>query len=196
MYKPPFELLSAAKELAKLDPKQINHAMLIDVATRVSPELDLMLGGKRSGFSYAGNLFVQLHADLIGESVPSVVEDLNTLCLAAGVCFQSFTVETFANGKTRRAIPDQPGMSRFLSRVKAPTPETAQEFGNLVLLAIVLYAREAGLLPQDVTIITDYHEEACEKDAGDLYCFKTTKGKSVHRTLSFTVLGKGLHLSF
>ncbi|HMF34802.1 MAG TPA: hypothetical protein VKK79_25500 [Candidatus Lokiarchaeia archaeon] len=142
MNKSPFELLGAAKELAKLDPKQINHGMLIDVATHVSPELDQLLGAKRSGFSYAGNQFVQLDADLVGASVPSVVEDLNTLCLDAGVCFQFFTVETFANGKTRRAIPDQPGMPRFLARAKTPTPETAQEFGNLVLLAIVLYARD------------------------------------------------------
>jgi hypothetical protein len=196
MNKSPFELLGAAKELAKLDPKQINHAMLIDIATHVSPELDRLLGAKRSGFSYAGNLFVQLYADLVGASVPSVVEDLNTFCIDAGICFQSYTVETFTNGKTRRAIPDQPGMSRFLARVKAPTPETAQEFGNLVLLAIVLYARDADLLPSDVDIIADYHDEACEMDANDPYCFKTKKGKAVHRTLSFTVLGKDLHLSF
>ncbi len=196
MHNFPIVLLSAAKELAKLDPKQINHAMLIDVATHVSPELDRLLGAKRSGFSYAGNLFVQLYADLVGASVPSVVEDLNRLCLEAGVCFQSYTIETFANGKSRRAVPDQPGMSRFLARVKTPAPKTAQEFGNLVLLAIVLYARDAGLLSPDVDIIADYRDEACEKDPDDPYCFKTQKGKAIHRTLSFMVLGKGLHLSF
>ena len=50
-----------------------------------------------------------------------------------------------------------------------------------------------NLLTTDLKLIADYTDTSCKKDKQDPYCFGTKKGKSVHRTLSFSIIAGDLH---
>jgi hypothetical protein len=179
-------------ELAKIDPKQVNHELLLEVVDHLSPLLGAALREKRSGFQGAAYLYVQLYEDLVGLSHGQCTGDLNTLFKSAGRSFQKLGKPVFSNGKTRRAVPDQPAMSRFLQQLQA-TGKT-EEFGNLVLHALLCYVKGQGLLSHEVTLIADYVVEACQKDRNDPYCFGTQKGKAKHKTLAFSIIAGGIHL--
>jgi hypothetical protein len=45
-----------------------------------------------------------------------------------------------------------------------------------------------------VTLIADYHDERCRKNKADSFCFGTKEGKTVHRTLTFSMISGDLHL--
>ena len=167
--------------LVKNDPKQVNHALLFELAQQFAPLLEGVLTAKRSGYEPEVYLYVQLYQAITQLSYENFTDDLDTLFKSAGLAFQKSGIKVFANGKERRAVPDQPQMSRFLQDLD----ETGKVeiFGNLVFHALLLYLFKQGLLHATVTLIADYVMELCHKNKEDPYCFGTKQGKTKHKTL-------------
>lgn len=179
-------------DLVKNDPNPMNHALLFELVDQFAPLLEGVLPAQRSGYELDAYLYVQLYQAITQLSHAKFTDDLDTLFKIAGLSFQKTGKTVFANGKERRAVPDQPKMSRFLQDLD----ETGkvEEFGNLLFRALLLYLSKQGLLRTTVTLIADYVMEPCQKNKDDPYCCGTKQGKTKHKTLVFSIISGGLHV--
>ena len=89
-------------------------------------------------------------------------------------------------------MPDQPTLTRFSQSLAEQ--KLGEEFTNILLWTQFLYMIKIKMIGDDLTLIADYHDEPCKKNIDDPYCFGTQKGKSVHRTLVFSIISKDLHM--
>ena len=112
-------------------------------------------------------------------------------CKDKNISFQEYETFRFSNNKERRFFPDQPSLSRHLKRLD--TLGCTEEFWNLVLLTHLLYLKEIKLLQKDVKLIADYTETPCKKNPSDPYCFGRKEGKTVHKTLTFSLISGELY---
>ncbi len=186
------DLLPVLEELAKIAPSEVNHALLLEVVGRIMIQLQTVLPPKRGGFTCDGYLYVALYQDLTQLAYQKCCPALDSWCTRAGLYFQKVNAKKFANGKHRRAVPDQPAMSRFLAAMTELG--LAEEFSNALLLGTFLYAKALGLVGGDLTLIADYVKESCQKNKDDPFCFGSKSGKSFHKTLTFSIISKGLHI--
>jgi len=153
-----------------------------------------LLPEKRSG--YASDVFVLFQACVeLGQQSPEhMAEWLNNTCKEKGHSFHAFHTTMFSNGKERRYFPDQSALSRHLMDVA--TAGKTEEFWNIVHLAHFLLLRKLELVKNDLKMIADIHDEPCKKDKSDPYCFGQKEGKTVHKTLVFSVISGELHQVF
>lgn len=179
-------------DLVKNDPNLVNHPLLFELVEQFAPLLEGVLPAKRSGYEPEAYLYVQMYQAITQLSYEKFTDDLDTLFKVTGMSFQKTGKQVFSNSKERRAVPDQPIMSRFLQDLD----ETGkvEEFGNLVFHALLLYLFKQGLLRATVTLIADYVMEPCHKNKEDPYCFGTKQGKTKHKTLVFSLISGGLHV--
>jgi len=68
-----------------------------------------------------------------------------------------------------------------------------ETFWNEVNFSHLLMLKNLGIVSPDINLIADYKETSCPRDKNDPYCFGTKEGKTVHKTLAFSVLSSGLH---
>ena len=115
----------------------------------------------------------------------------NSPALPDNFSFQGFNKRTFSNHKNRRFFPDQPGLSRCLTELA--NKKLTEKFWNSVLLSHFLLLRELKIIRSDITLIADYTSEPCRKNKEDPYCFGTKEGKTVHKTLTFSIIAGNLH---
>jgi hypothetical protein len=177
--------------LGQINPYWINLQLLLDVADLVKPILTAALPTKRSG--YTSEVFVLFQACVeLGQQAPDkMAEWLEKTCKDENHSFQAFHTKTFSNGKTRRYFPDQPTLSRYLKWLT--TSGKTEDFWNAVHLAHFLLLHKLGLVKGKLKMIADVHDEPCKKDKNDPYCFGQKEGKTVHKTLVFSVIAGGLH---
>ncbi len=180
-----------AAGLGQINPQWINLQLLLDVADLVKPLIAGLLPAKRSG--YASDVFVLFQACVeLGQQSPEhMAEWLNKACKENGCSFQTFHAEMFSNGKERRYFPDQSALSRHLKEVAAAGK--TEEFWNIVNFAHFLLLRKLEIVKENVKLIADVHNEPCKKDKNDPYCFGQKEGKTVHKTLVFSVISGELH---
>ncbi len=186
------KLIPVCPELEKIAPNNINHPLLLEVADQIAEDARCVFPEKRSGFTYETLFYADLYAQMTHLSPKKSCSDLKTLWKGKEKYFQRFNKRVFVNGKHRQAIPDQPTMSRFLQKIA--DSGFSQDFGNLLLWAQFLYIRKEEQLYDDLTLIADYNDERCQKDKTDDYCFGTKEGKTVHRTLTFSIISGEFHL--
>jgi len=182
---------SVAADLGQINPSWINLRLLLDVAELVKPLITTSMPAKRSG--YMPEVFVVLQAcvELGQQSPEKMAEWLNNACKDKDYSFQSFHAKTFSNGKKRRYFPDQPALSRYLQAIAASG--NTEEFWNAVNFAHFLLLDKLGYIKKDLKLIADVHNEPCEKDKTDPYCFGQKVGKTVNKTLVFSVISGDLH---
>ncbi len=180
-----------AAGLGQINPQWINLQLLLDVANLVKPSIAGLLPEKRSG--YASDVFVLFQACIeLGQQSPEhMAEWLNNACKEKGHSFQAFQTEIFSNGKERRYFPDQPALSRYLKEVA--TAGKTEEFLNIVHFAHFLLLHKLELVKKNLKMIVDVHDEPCKKDKNDPYCFGQKEGKTVYKTLVFSVISGELH---
>jgi hypothetical protein len=183
-----------AAGLGQINPQWINLQLLLDVTELAKPLITGLLPGKRSG--YTSDVFVLFQACVeLGQQSPEhMAEWLNKACKENGYSFQSFQTKLFSNGKERRHFPDQSALSRHLKDVAAAGK--TEEFWNIVHLAHFLLLHKLGLVKENLKLIADVHDEPCKKDKMDPYCFGQKEGKTVHKTLVFSVISGELHQVF
>jgi hypothetical protein len=116
---------------------------------------------------------------------------VNAAFKAANISLQKYHTLEFSNEKERRFFPDQPSLSRCLTQLSLSN--CVQTFWNEVLFAHLILLMKNRIIKKELKLIADYHEEPCKKDKTDLYCFGTKKGKTVHKTLTFSIISNGLH---
>jgi hypothetical protein len=68
-----------------------------------------------------------------------------------------------------------------------------EAFWNEVNLAHVLLLKHLSIVRSDINLIVDYKEVKCPKNDADPYCFGKVNGKTVHKTLVFSILSGSLH---
>jgi len=68
-----------------------------------------------------------------------------------------------------------------------------EDFWNAVHLAHFLMLHKLGLVKENLKLIADVHNEPCKKDKNDPYCFGMKEGKTVNKTLVFSVIAGELH---
>jgi hypothetical protein len=124
--------------------------------------------------------------ELIGLSPENLGKLMDQACKDANISFQGFNKSKFSNSKQRRFFPDQPGLSRCLTWLAKEN--LAEIFWNSVLYSHLLLLRELSIIRSEVTLIADYTSEPCRKNKEDLYCFGTKEGKTVHKTLIFSIM--------
>nr|MDO8115943.1 hypothetical protein [Candidatus Sigynarchaeota archaeon] len=180
-----------AAGLGQINPAWINLQLLLDVADLVKPLIIGLLPAKRSG--YTSDVFVLFQACVeLGQQSPEhMAEWMNKACKEKNYSFQTFHAKTFSNGKNRRYFPDQPALSRHLKEVTAAGK--TEEFWNIVHLAHFLLLRKLDIVKENLKLIADVHNEPCKKDKTDPYCFGQKEGKTVHKTLVFSVISGELH---
>jgi len=176
----------------KIAPESINHAQLLNIATKISTTLASLLPKKRSGFSYESIIYVELYAQLTGLSIKDASQNLQAIWRGYEHRFQSFRIQKFSNGKQRRAIPDQPTISRFINKIALL--KISEDFINMILWAQLLYVLNCALIDSEIILIADYHDEPCKTNPHDPYCFGTKTGKDVHRNLVFSIHSRNIHL--
>jgi hypothetical protein len=186
------KLIPVCPELEKIAPNNVNHPLLLEVVDQITDEAQSVLPSKRSGFIIEAMLYANIYGQISHLSPKNATKDLRKMWKGYEHHFQRFNKHIFSNGKKRQALPDQPAMSRFLQRISESG--VSEEFGNLLLWAQFLYLLKDGRIHDDLTLIADYHDEACQKDKTDSYCFGTKEGKTVHRTLAFSVISGSIHL--
>jgi hypothetical protein len=186
------KLIPVCPELEKIAPNTIKHSMLLEVVDQITEDAQKILPEKRSGFSYAAIIYTQLYCQMTHLSTQLGSVDLKCLWKGKEHHFQRFQKKKFTNGKKRQAIPDQPTLTRFLQNVAQSG--LTQEFTNLLLWAQFLYFIKTKKVHDEITLIADYHDESCKKNKADPYCFGTKEGKTVHRTLAFSIIIGELHL--
>jgi hypothetical protein len=186
------KLIPVCPELERIAPNNINHPLLLEVVDQITDDAQSVLPSKRSGFIIDAMLYANIYGQISHLSPKKATNDLRKMWKGYEHHFQRFNKRTFSNGKKRQALPDQPAMSRFLQRISESG--VSEEFGNLLLWAQFLYLLKEGKIHDDVTLIADYHDEPCQKDKADSYCFGTKEGKTVHRTLAFSVISESIHL--
>ena len=185
-------LLPVLEDLANIAPREVNHALLLDVVGRIIIHLQTILPPRRAGFTCGGYFCIALYQDLTQLAHQKRCPALASWCARAGSYSQKVNTRTFPNGKHQRAVPGQPAMSRFLAAMTASG--LAEEFSNALLLGTFLHAKARGLLEGDLPLIAAYVTAACQKDKGDPVCFGSKNGKSFHDPLTSTVISKGLHV--
>lgn len=186
------KLIPVCLELEKIAPNTVNHPMLLEVVDHIMNEAQQILPNKRSGYLYDALLYTELYCEITGLSPQHGSNDLKQLWKGKEQFFQRFEKRIFINGKRRQAIPDQPTLSRFLQKIAESG--LSQEFVNLLLWAQFLYLKQQNEIRPDVILIGDYHDDPCQKDVTDPFCFGTKEGKTVHRTLVFSVISGDLHV--
>jgi hypothetical protein len=186
------KLMPALQKRARIAPDNINHEALLNVVNQTAELLKSVLPKKRSGYSYETIFYAEIYAQLTGLSTKEASKNLQDLWKGNESLFQSFEKYIFINGKKRRAIPDQPTLTRFSKFIA--DQNLGEEFANVLLWAQFLYALRIKLVGNDLTLIADYNDEPCKKNREDPYCFGTQKGKAVHRTLVFSIISNDLHL--
>src|SRR5271157_3273379 len=182
---------SVAADLGQINPSWINLQLLLDVADLVKPLIANSMPAKRSGYTFEAFVLFQACVELGQQSPEIMAEWLNNACKDKGYSFQSFHATTFSNGKERRYFPDQPALSKHLKKLDASG--ITEDFWNAVHLAHFLMLHELGLVKDHFKLIADVHNEPCEKDKNDPYCFGQKEGKTVHKTLVFSVIAGELH---
>lgn len=192
MYSNLAKLIPALRKRGKFTPNSINHGLLLEVLDQIIPTIKSTLPEKRSGFQWHSYILVDLYADMTGLSYEKCTADLNKEYSSYASYFQRYNKRRIGNNKVRRAIPDQPSMSRSEKRIASIG--LAEDYGNLLLYAVLLYAQKLGFIKDDVTLIADYTEEPCKKDKNDLYCFGTKEGKTKHKTLVFSLISGEFHI--
>ena len=150
-----------------------------------------MLPRKHSGYPYEVFVLLQACIQLAGGAVNGTIDRLNQSCKDIGKSFQSYRTLLFSNKKRRRFFPDQPSLSRCLKRLSSLG--LAEAFWNEVNFTHLLLLKKLGLVRADINMIADYKETRCPKDKEDPYCFGTKEGKTVHKTLVFSILSGELH---
>lgn len=186
------KLIPVCSELEKIAPNTVNHPILLEVVDQIINEAQHILPEKRSGSLYDALLYTELYCEITGLSSQHGSNDLKQLWKGKEQYFQRFEKRIFINGKRRQAIPDQPTLSRFLQKITGSG--ISQEFANLLLWAQFLYLKQQNEIRPDVILIGDYHDEPCHKDTTDPFCFGTKEGKTVHRTLVFSVIAGDFHM--
>jgi hypothetical protein len=183
-----------AAGLGQINPQWLNLQLLLDVADLVKPLITGLLPEKRSG--YASDVFVLFQACIeLGQQSPEhMAKWLNNSCKEKSYSFHAFHTKVFSNGKERRYFPDQSALSRHLMDVAAAGK--TEEFWNIVHLAHFLLLRKLDLVKDNLKMIADVHDEPCKKDKSDPYCFGQKEGKTVHKTLVFSVISGELHQVF
>lgn len=188
------KLIPDLRDLEKIAPNDINHAMLLEVINQIFSEMENILPQKHSGYFYETLFYVQLYCTLAATSLKNATKDLDTLWKGHQKLFQHFQIKQFVNGKQRRAIPDQPTMSRFESMINEAG--LAEKLGNCMLLGQCLYYIRNHPQNEDATLIADFVEEPCVKDKNDPYCYGSKTGKTHHKTLTFSLIFGKIHIIF
>jgi hypothetical protein len=180
-----------APGLGQINPEWVNLQLLLDVADLVKSLITGFLPAKRSG--YASDVFVLFQACVeLGQQSPEhMAEWLNNACKEKEYSFQTFHAKTFSNGKERRYFPDQPALSRHMKEVAAAGK--TEDFWNIVNFAHFLLLHKLDFVNENLKLIADVHDENCKKDKTDPYCFGQKEGKTVHKTLVFSVISGKLH---
>jgi hypothetical protein len=180
-----------AAGLGQINPEWLNLQLLLEVADLVKPILETSMPAKHSG--YTAEVFVLFQACVeLGQQSPEIMAEwLNAACKEKGYSFQSFHTTNFSNDKERRYFPDQPALSRFLKRVEGLG--ITEAFWNIVHLAHFLMLHKLGFVKENLKLIADVHNEPCKKDKTDPYCFGMKEGKTVNKTLVFSVIAGELH---
>jgi len=173
------------------NPVNVNVTLLLDVMETLLPKIEKRLPSKRSGYSHGVFVLFQACVQLLGTSAKITGEIINEMCKIKKKSFHSFEVRLFSNRKQRRFFPDQPSLSRCLKKLSALG--LTETFWNEVNFSHLLMLKNLGIVSPDINLIADYKETSCPRDKNDPYCFGTKEGKTVHKTLAFSVLSSGLH---
>jgi hypothetical protein len=182
---------SVPADIGQITPEMINPQLLLDIADLIDPVISRNLPQKRSGFSYTVYIIFVCCIQLFQLSPRHTARIMHKQCAEHSLSFQRYQTVHFSNGKLRRFFPDQPSLSRCL--MKLSEMDLIQSFWNYVLFAHLLILKSLNLLTNDLKLIADYTDTSCKKDKQDPYCFGKKKGKSVHRTLSFSIIAGDLH---
>ena len=182
---------SVNADIGEISPQLISARLLKDILEIIEPIILLSMPSKRSGYSYGTYALYQIIVQFSGLSPEKTGEWLNQACINEGISFQKFEVSEFSNSKKRRYFPDQPALSRCLKELS--DLNLTQKFWNGVQFAHLLLLRELKIINDDITLIADYTKEKCKKDKNDPYCFGSKEGKTHHKTLTFSIISKGIH---
>jgi hypothetical protein len=175
----------------QINPQFINLQLLMDVLKIVEPSIASTLPERRSGYDNVVFVLFQACVELSQCAPKIMAEWLNKTCKDANYSFQSYSTETFSNNKQRRYFPDQPALSRYLKDLAA-TGKT-EDFWNAVLFAHFLFLSKLGFIDGQLKMIVDVHQEKCKKDKTDPYCFGQKEGKTVYKTLVFSLVSGNMH---
>ena len=182
---------SVPADIGQINPKLVNIRLLKDILKILEPIVLQTLPQKRSGYSYAIYALYQSLIQITGLSPNNLGKLMDQACKDADISFQGFIKSKFTNSKQRRFFPDQPGLSRCLNWLAKEN--LTEGFWNSVLFSHFLLLRELGIIRSEVTLIADYTSEPCKKNKEDPYCFGTKEGKTVHKTLTFSIIAGDLH---
>ncbi len=175
----------------RVNPQDLDLARILDLLDVIKPRVEQLLPRKHSGYPYFVFVLLQSCIQLTGGSVKATIERLNQSCINNGNSFQKYRVALFSNKKRRRFIPDQPSLSRCLKRLSLLG--MVEVFWNEVNFAHLLLLKQLGLVHADINLIADYNTPSCPKNPEDPYCFGTKDGKTVHKTLVFSIKSGDLH---
>ena len=185
-------LIPVCPELEKIAPNSINHGMLLDITDKIIDKAQKVLPSKRSGYCYKALFYADLYCTMTGLSHKPGIHNLKAVWKGKKPHFQRYEKIHFSNGKKRQNLPDQPDLSRFLQMITENG--LIEEYASCILWAQFVYMIREKQVNNDITLIADYHDDPCPKDKADLFCFGTKKGKTVHRTLVFSIISGDLHL--
>lgn len=186
------KLIPVCSELERNAPNNVNHAMLLDLVDQILQDARSILPDKRSGYSFNALLYAHLYCHTTQLSLQKGTDTLAKLWKGRERHFQRFRKRIFTNAKRRRSIPDEPTLSRFLKRINESG--VSEDYTNLLLWSQVLLAEKEGQITKDIMLIADYIDEPCKKNKADPCCFGTKEGKTCHRTLTFSIISKEIHL--
>ena len=180
-----------AAGIGRANPVNVNVSLLINIMETLLPRMEKRLPKKRSGYPHGVFVLYQACVQLLGTSAKVTGEVINEACRVKGMSFHSFKVRSFSNKKRRRFFPDQPSLSRCLKRLsRLGLTET---FWNEVNFSHLLMLKDLGIVSPDINLIADYKETSCRARRDDPYCFGTRDGKTVYKTLAFSITCGGLH---
>ena len=182
---------SVPADIGQITPELVNPYLLLDIADLIEPIISTTFPQKRSGFSYTVYILFVCCSQLLQLSPHHTAKHIHDRCLAHQISFQKYQTVQFLNGKNRRLFPDQPSLSRCLSKLSGLN--LIEEFWNYVLLAQLLILKSSHLVKSELKLIADYTDTPCKKNKEDPYCFGKKEGKTVHRTLSFSVIAGEFH---
>ncbi|MCF2141814.1 MAG: hypothetical protein K9W44_17315 [Candidatus Lokiarchaeota archaeon] len=182
---------SVGADIGQITPNQINPQLLLDITKIINPIISQKMPQKRSGFSYTIFVLFACCIQIIRLSPRRTAEIMQEKCKDAQISFQSYETTTFSNGKLRRYFPDQPAFSRCLRKLSKL--DLIEDFWNFVLLTHLLILRSLKIVKEDLKLIADYTDTPCKKNMQGPYCFGKKEGKTVHRTLSFSVISGDFH---
>ena len=182
---------SVAADLTQMTPYWLNAELLLDILNIMKPTVKQQLPMKRSGFPYEIHILYQACVEMSQLPPKYVGNWINKSCHKSKISFQKYNSKKFSNGKERRYFPDQPALSRAIKDLKDTT--SVEDFWNLVLLAHLLTLKKMKIFGSSISLLADYTNTPCKKNKGDPYCFGTKEGKTMHKTLTFSIISNGLH---